>query len=353
MGNRIKFITVLLLTIGIAFSLWLGMDYPPDQKSSAEAKEKPAEVVSPNVPNAKYTVEEGVKVFKLNAEEVKQEVSKGVFMKAWGYNGSTPGPTIVVKEGDKIRVIVTNKLDEPTSVHWHGLIVPNKMDGVPAVEDSPSIQPGESFAYEFTVKQVGTFMYHSHVNVEKQEMMGLAGMFVSLPETQEQDQDQKVDRDYTLMTQEWKLEEPGSEKGMMMSPDDFGSGKMPAGTYEVNPEAMMWNLFTLNGKQFPDTAPLKVKKGERVRIRLGNISMESHPIHLHGQNATVVAKDGVPLPKSAQYQVNTVNIAPGETYDIEFIADNPGAWPLHCHLPHHTAGKNGQEGGMFTTVQYK
>lgn len=340
---------IILVVCLAILGFWIDSGHRSNNKSVVEADAKPADVISPDVQKADFTIVKGVKVFKLNAEPVKQEVSKGVYMNAWGYNGSTPGPTIVVNEGDRIRVVVTNNLSEPTSVHWHGLIVPNNMDGVPAVEDSPKIEPGKSFTYEFTVKQVGTFMYHSHVNVKKQEMMGLAGMFISLPKSNEQN----IDRDYTLLTQEWKLEKPGSKMGMMMSPDDYGEGEVHPGTYEVNPEAMMWNVFTFNGKQLPDTTPLLVKKGEKVRIRLGNISMESHPIHLHGHNARVVAKDGVALKKSAQYEVNTVNIAPGETYEIVFTADNSGVWPLHCHLPHHTAGKNGEEAGMFTTVNYQ
>ena len=347
--SKKRAIAIFLVAGIIVLGFWIGLNNQSDQTSVVEANGKPADVVSPDTPNAKYTTENGVKVFKLDAEPVKQEVSKGVYMNAWGYNGSTPGPTLVVNQGDKIRVVVTNKLTEPTSVHWHGLIVPNKMDGVPAVEDSPKIEPGKSFTYEFTVKQAGTFMYHSHVNTKKQEMMGMGGMLVSLPK----DNGEKVDRDYTLMTQEWKLEKPGSKMEMMMSPDDYKEGEVPPGTYDVNPEAMMWNIFTFNGKQLPDTTPLQVKKGEKVKIRLGNLSMESHPIHLHGHNATVVAKDGVPIKKSAQYEVNTVNIAPGETYDIVFTADNPGTWPLHCHLPHHTAGPDGKEGGMFTTVKYQ
>ncbi|WHY70552.1 multicopper oxidase family protein [Fictibacillus enclensis] len=329
-------------------AIWWGNHSLYSPESTAEAKEKPAEVVSPDVPKAKYTSKGGIKTFKLTAEPVKQEVSKGIYMKAWGYNGGTPGPTIVVNQDDKIRVEIKNNLKEPTSVHWHGLIVPNKMYGVPAVEDSPKIMPGKSFTYEFKIKQAGTFMYHSHVNVEKQEMMGLGGMLVSLPKNNKQ----KIDRDYTLLTQEWKLEKPKSKMDMNMGTKDKSEGEVTQGTYEVNPKAMMWNVFTFNGKQMPDTTPLKVKKGERVKIRLGNLSMESHPIHMHGHNATVIAKDGVPLKKSAQYLVNTVNIAPGETYDIAFTADNTGTWPLHCHLPHHTAGKGQKEGGMFTTVKY-
>ncbi|HET7579093.1 MAG TPA: copper oxidase [Bacillales bacterium] len=335
-------LAVLIIIVGIVLGKsWFGhlSDTTSAREGSSEAKKvQPAEVVSPNIPKAKYKVQNGVKVFHLNAEPVKQEVSDGVFMKGWGYNGSIPGPTIVVNQGDKIRVVVTNHLNAPTSVHWHGLIVPNKMDGVPGVEPSPAIKPGDSFTYEFKVKQAGTFMYHSHVNTAKQEQMGLTGLLVSLPAKPKPKN--QVDEDYVVLLQEWQL-------GM------YKEGQVPAGTYKVNPMGMMPNVFTMNGKQFPATAPLDVKKGDKVKIRLGNLSMDTHPIHLHGHNFKVVAKDGVRLPKSDQYKANTVKVAPGETYDIVFTADNPGNWPLHCHIPHHTAGPSKTPGGMFTIVHYQ
>lgn len=347
--------------------------------------------VTPNVKNLSYKMKNGVKVFHLTAEQVKQEVSKGVFMKAWGYNGGTPGPTIMVNQGDKVKIVVQNNLSVPTSVHWHGLIVPNKMDGVPGVENSPAIDPGKSFSYEFTVKQVGTFMYHSHVNPTKQEMMGLDGMLIALPKkgTTNKIDGLKVNRDYSILLQEWQLEgKPassssstgssgmGTSKSMsgmsssnssMSGPSapiknssakassgmaGFSEGQVPPGTYDVNAKGMAWNTFTFNGKQFPATSPMVVNKGETVLVRLGNLSMQNHPLHLHGHNFTVVAKDGSPLPKSAQYKANTIDVAPGETYDIVFKADNPGTWVFHCHLPHHTAGPNNTEGGMLNTFHY-
>lgn len=352
-------------------------DHSQDKTLAKETdNQKMVEPVTPNVKNAKYELKDGVKTFHLTAEQVKQEVSDGVYMKAWGYNGGTPGPTIVVHKGDKVRVVVKNDLKVPTTVHWHGLIVPNKMDGVPGLENSPKIKPGDTFTYEFTVKQVGTFMYHSHVNPAKQEMMGLNGMLIALPEKGNKIDGVKVDRDYSIMLNEWSLEgkPSGDMKGMDMSgmnmgkdssPKDgnkdnmsgmksFEEGKVPPGVYNVNPEAMMWNVFTFNGKQFPATQPMEVKKGETVLLRLGNISMQNHPIHLHGHNFKVVAKDGTPLPKSAQYEANTIDVAPGETYDVVFEADNPGTWIIHCHLPHHTAGmSDSEEGGMLNAFHYK
>ncbi len=164
--------------------------------------------ITPNLSNAPYQMVNGYKTFHLTAEPVTREVSKGIFMKAWGYNGTTPGPTIVVRNGDKVSIQVTHHLQVPTSVHWHGLIIPNKMDGVPNLEPSPVIQPGQSFTYHFTVHQVGTFMYHSHYNGSKQEMMGLEGMFISLPKNGDRVDGIQVQDDYTLMTQEFELLTP-------------------------------------------------------------------------------------------------------------------------------------------------
>ncbi|WP_235587067.1 multicopper oxidase family protein [Ferroacidibacillus organovorans] len=346
--NRLRTLIVGILVVAVAAIGW-GVWHTQGAVASAATSE--AKVVTPDTPQAQYRVEHGVKVFHLVAEPVKQEVSKGVFMNAWGYNGSTPGPTIVVHEGDRVKIVVSNHLKVPTSVHWHGLIVPNNMDGVPGLEPGPAIQPGKSYAYEFTVKQVGTFMYHSHVQPSTQEMMGLDGMFISLPKNGGKIDGQTVNRDYTILLQEWQLQKPGSMGGMSMPA--YGEGQVPAGTYDVNPEGMNWNIFTFNGKQFPATTPMEVKKGERVLVRIGNLSMQSHPLHLHGHNFLVVAKDGNPLPKSAQYLANTINVGVGETYDIEFTANNPGTWVFHCHLPHHTSGLNGQEGGMLTVFHYQ
>ncbi|TCP27801.1 multicopper oxidase [Scopulibacillus darangshiensis] len=375
----LKFAIPALLIMAIATIGFWQINGKQDGDAFAKEKDnlKTVQPITPNVKNAKYEVKDGVKTFHLTAEPVKQEVSKGVYMKAWGYNGGTPGPTIVTHKGDKVRIVVKNNLDVPTSVHWHGLIVPNKMDGVPGVENSPKIKPGDTFTYEFTVKQVGTFMYHSHVNPAKQEMMGLSGMFIALPKKGNKIDGVKVDRDYSIMLNEWSLQgspsDDGSMKDMdmggmdmekgssskdgkkdgMSGMDGFEEGKVPPGTYNVNPEAMMWNVFTFNGKQFPATQPMEVKKGETVLLRLGNISMQNHPIHLHGHNFKVVAKDGTPLPKAAQYEANTIDVAPGETYDVVFKANNPGTWIIHCHLPHHTAGMSDtEEGGMLNAFHY-
>jgi len=348
-----KSISMILL---FAFALIIGVSFWSDWKLNASSgSTAAAEVKTPNVKTADYVVQNGVKVFNLIAEPVKQEVSKGLFVNAWGYNGGTPGPAIVVTQGDRVKVNVTNNLPEATSVHWHGLIVPNDMDGVTGVEPGTEIKPGQSYTYEFTVKQAGTFMYHSHVQPSKQEMMGLDGLFIALPNAETASKQAKVDRDYAILLQEWQLQDAGMTMSGMggMEMSSYREGQVPPGTYDVNPTGMNWNTFTFNGKQFPATEVMEIKKGERVRVRLGNLSMQNHPIHLHGHDFTVVAKDGSRLPVTQQYPANTIDIAPGETYDIEFTADNPGSWVIHCHLPHHTAGMNGSEGGMLSVFHYE
>jgi FtsP/CotA-like multicopper oxidase with cupredoxin domain len=221
-------------------------------------------------------------------------VRSGDVVDCWGYNGQTPGPTIEVVEGDRVRVFVTNKLPESTSVHWHGVILPNGMDGVAGLQQ-PHIQPGETYVYEFTLRQNGT-----------------VGFFIVHPRAPPE----RVDRDFAIFLAEWSI---------------------PPGTSRPNPAVMLdFNIFTFNSRVWPGTAPLIVKKGERVRVRLGNLSMDSHPIHIHGHRFHVTGTDGGPIPSSARFLETTVDVPVGATRDFEFIADNPGDWPLHCHKSHHT-----------------
>ncbi|WP_019215400.1 multicopper oxidase family protein [Legionella tunisiensis] len=225
-------------------------------------------------------------------------------MTGYGFNGSIPGPTIVVNEGDQVRIIVENKLPEPTSVHWHGLIVPNAEDGA-GTATQPVIAPGKTFTYEFKVKQHGTFMYHSGFNDPKQVQKGMGGMFIALPK------DKKVaDKDYVILLQMFTLPENNSAPVV----------------FSMDP-----NWFTFNGLVMPNFPVLEAKMGEKVRIRFGNLSMSAHPIHLHGYSFKVVGTEGGAIPESAQWPAATININPGETRDIEFVADNPGLWRLHCH----------------------
>ncbi len=274
-------------------------------------------VVTPNGSTLPWTMVGGVKEFHLTVEQCRHEIAPGMVVNAWCYNGQTPGPTIEAVEGDHVRILVTNKLPEPTAVHWHGVILPSGMDGVAGLSQKP-IPPGDTFAYEFTLKQHGTQMYHSHGDEMVQIGLGTMGFFIIHPKKREP----KIDRDYTIFLNEWFVE-PGSAT--------------------PNPNIMTdFNLFTFNSRAFPGTAPLMARPGERVRIRFGNVGQESHPIHLHGHSFRVVATDGGDISDTAQYPETTVLVAPGQTRDIEFIA-NAGDWPLHCHRRHHPMNAMGHD----------
>lgn len=271
-----------------------------------------SQVYTPNVGSLSWSMDGDVKVFHLVAEPITREFAPGFWVNCWGYNGSTPGPTIEAVEGDRVRIFVTNHLNEPTTVHWHGLILPNGMDGVAGLTQK-SIPPGDTFKYEFSLKQNGTFMYHPHSDELTQIAMGMMGFFIIHPKDKE---DPPIDRDFAIFLHEWRV---------------------PMGAKTPIPFEMLdFNLFTFNSVLPPKTESLVAKKGDRVRIRLANVMMDSHPIHLHGHEFIVTRKGGKRLPLSAQYSEVTVNVAVGETRDIEFIADNPGDWAFHCHKSHHT-----------------
>jgi len=278
-------------------------------------------VVVPNGKTLPFKIVNGVKVIHLIAEKVDHEFASGLMAHCWGYNGLVNGTVIEAVEGDRIRIYVTNKLDVPTSVHWHGIYLPNGMDGVSGVTQRP-IRPGETFKYEWTLRQFGTFMYHSHFDTMTQEGMGLTGMFIIHPRNRSEDQ--KVDRDFVLLMNEYRIE---------------------PGTYRPNPNEMTdFNVLTFNGRVFPGTDPLIVKQGQRVRIRFGNLSqMDHHPIHIHGHKFKVTATDGDQIPLSAQMAETTVLVAVGQTRDAEFIADAPGDWIMHCHMTHHMMNQMGHE----------
>jgi len=250
----------------------------------------------------------------------------------WGYNGSVPGPTIEVTEGDTIRVIFKNELPEPTSIHWHGLEVPNSQDGAAGVTEPPT-PPGGTHIYEFTLYQSGTFMYHTGFNVMKQDALGLGGLVVVHPKNAKT----KPDKEFAIMLQEWTFE-PGNPNPNVVSMD--------------------FNWFTFNGKAAPSIDILTIQQGQRVRIRFGNLSMQSHPIHIHGYSWRVVGTEGGPIPEAAQWPAATINVPPGTTRDVEFIAWNPGLWRLHCHRLHHVMNAMADapmgvmpHGGMFTLVR--
>jgi FtsP/CotA-like multicopper oxidase with cupredoxin domain len=265
-------------------------------------------VVSPDVPDMPWRVENGVKVFDIRVEHVRIELIPGRVLDGWGFNGSIPGPTIQVTEGDRVRLNVENRLPEPFSMHWHGLEIPIEMDGMPGISQD-AIPPNGRFTYEFTLKQNGTFFYHSHMAM--QEMMGLIGLFIIHPRRAHAP---RVDRDFGLVLQEWAL--------------------LPNNTIP-NSLAMEFNWLTMNGKSGPATTPLVVRIGERVRIRIVNLGMDHHPMHMHGHQFYVTGTEGGRIRTSAVIPENTVLVGVAQARDIEFVADNPGDWHFHCHLPHH------------------
>lgn len=282
----------------------------PGSRSAAQnrAAGPPIPVITPDIPNLAFTMDGNVKVFNLIAEPVKRQISPWKTIDCWGYNGSSPGPTIQVNEGDRVRLIVDNHLPESTSMHWHGFEVPLQMDGMPYVSQKP-IPPGGRFVYEFTLHQNGTYFYHSHGAM--QELMGMIGLFVMHPKTP---YEPHVDHDFGLVLQEWAL--------------------LPNQTVP-NTANMEFNWLTLNGKSAPSTTPLLVRQGSRVRIRIANMGMDHHPIHLHGHTFQVTGTEGGRIPETAWWPGNTVLVGVGQARNIEFVANNPGDWMLHCHMPHH------------------
>ncbi len=277
-------------------------------------------VVTPNNVSLPWKIVNGIKVYHLIAEEVEHEFAPGLKAHCWGYNGRVHGPTIEAVEGDRVRIYVTNKLPASTSVHWHGLLLPNGMDGVGGLTQRV-IKPGETFRYEFTLHQHGTHMYHSHHDEMTQMALGTTGLFVIHPR---QPKDERPDRDFAFMLSEWRID---------------------VGTARPNPNEMTdFNIFTFNAKVFPGTQPMVARLGDRVRIRIANAAaMSHHPIHLHGYQFRVTETDGGQIPASAQQFETSVLVAIGQSRTIDFIADEPGDWAMHCHMTHHVMNQMGDK----------
>ncbi|MDP4552313.1 multicopper oxidase domain-containing protein [Alkalihalobacillus macyae] len=281
-------------------------------------------------------IKDGVKHFVLTAEPVKQEVLDGIYIEGWGYNGSIPGPTLVVNPRDEVSIRVYNELPEATSVHWHGMDIHENVDGGVELQSSPSIKPGDYVEYNFTINNPpGTHMYHTHVNSMKQLMMGLGGGLII------KEKDDEINDDYFLLLQEFAVK-------------NIEHGELEKGTYPINPHSHSFNFYTINGRCFPDLSHLETKHGEKVRIRFGSLGHGSHPMHIHGHQFIIETQDGNPLPDAMKMNRNSVALASGETFDLMVNANNPGTWPLHCHSPHHMSN-NGTEGhgGMMTALKYK
>jgi FtsP/CotA-like multicopper oxidase with cupredoxin domain len=312
----------------------------PIQKSAAMAPplQPPAgppynPVVTLNGWTLPFRMKNGWKEFHLVAEPVERELAPGMVARLWGYNGQSPGPTIEVVEGDFVRIFVTNKLPEHTSVHWHGQRLPNGMDGVGGLTQ-PQIKPGQTFVYEFEARRAGTFMYHPHADEMVQMAMGMMGFWVTHPRNPGAIPGyQNADRDFCFLLSNYDIE-PGSATPKINTMLDF-------------------NLFTFNSRVFPGIDPLVCRQGDRVRIRVGNLTMTTHPIHLHGHEFVVAGTDGGWVPPTARWPEVTTSVDVGQMRAIEFEATEPGDWAFHCHKSHHTMNAMGHDVPTMIGVDHR
>jgi len=263
-------------------------------------------------------IEDGVKVFDLDVSVIEWNILPDQSVEAYAFNRQVPGPRLRVTDGDRVRINVTNNLPEPTSVHWHGMILPNRMDGAADVTQKP-IEPGESFAYEFTSGQPGTYFYHSHKEPDRQQGLGMYGALIVDPKDPSRDAADDYDQEVVIQLQEWLERDGYTYPAMIME------GALP-------------NYFTINGKSYPETETINMQVGERLRIRfIGSNNNFVHPMHVHGGPFEIVETDGNVVPEEARLLKDTVNVDPGERYDVIWEAREPGKWLLHCHIPHHTS----------------
>ncbi|NHQ89832.1 multicopper oxidase family protein [Janthinobacterium lividum] len=276
-------------------------------------------VVTLNGWSLPWRMNNNVKEFHLVAEPVVRELAPGMMANLWGYNGQSPGPTIEVVEGDRVRIFVTNKLPEHTSVHWHGQRLPNGMDGVTGLTQ-PGIAPGKTFVYEFVAKRPGTFMYHPHADEMTQMAMGMMGFWVTHPKDPNF---MKVDRDFVFLLSNYDID-PGSYTPKIMTMTDF-------------------NLFTFNSRVFPGIDPMVVRQGDKVRVRVGNLTMTNHPIHMHGHEFEVTGTDGGWTRPESRWPEVTTDVAVGQMRAVEFTATDLGDWAFHCHKSHHTMNAMGHD----------
>ncbi|MBN8291848.1 copper oxidase [Rhodobacter sp. NTK016B] len=276
-------------------------------------------VVTLNGWSLPFRMKDNVKEFHLIAEPVERELSEDTVARLWGYNGSSTGPTIEAVEGDRVRIFVTNRLPEHTSVHWHGLILPSGMDGVSGLSH-PGIPPGKTFVYEFDLTKSGTFMYHPHADEMVQMAMGMMGLFIVHPRDPAF---MPVDRDFAFLLNAFDLN-PGAHVPRVMTMTDF-------------------NIWCWNSRIFPDIDPLVVRQGDRVRVRVGNLTMTNHPIHMHGYDFEVTGTDGGWVPPAARWPEVSIDIPVGAMRAYEFDAIHPGDWAIHCHKSHHTMNAMGHD----------
>ena len=282
----------------------------------------------------KPRLQDGTKVFDIGASVIDWTILPGESVEAYAFNRQVPGPRIRVTEGDHLRIKITNNLPEETSVHWHRLILPNDLDGAADVTQDP-IAPGDTFTYEFTATAPGTYFYHSHHGPDRQQGLGLYGALIVDPRDQSRDTFYDYDQEVVIQLQEWLERDGYTYPAMMME------GALP-------------NFFTINGKAYPETQHVSMKVGDRLRVRfIGTHNNFIHPMHIHGGPFEIVETDGYPVPPAARLIKDTVNVGPGERYDVIWEARRPGKWLLHCHIPHHTTNDNTEVeggGGLMTVI---
>jgi FtsP/CotA-like multicopper oxidase with cupredoxin domain len=282
-------------------------------------------------------IDRAARTIHLEARQVSWDLAPGRVIKAMAYNGQVPGPEIRAREGERLRIVLKNSLPEATTVHWHGVDVPNAMDGVPEVTQK-AVQPGETFVYEFEARPAGTRWYHTHFQEHRQMDLGLAAPLIIEPAAPEP---MAYDREVTLVFDDWATGSGpalpptdegtaggrGSMGGMMGGMRGMMGGGMMRGREAAHEPA--YDTMTINGKAYPATPPLRVRKGERLRLRLINASNEhTHVVRLAGHPLLVTHTDGNPL--EVPVGVDAIPIAPSERYDVVIVADRPGAWWLHC-----------------------
>ena len=277
--------------------------------------------ITTDIGDLPFELDGDTKVFHLTAHVFQQQIAPDKTIDVWGFNGSAPGPTIQVTQGDRIRVIFRNELPEPSSIHWHGFEDRIGYDGMPGISQEP-VKPGESFTYNFTIHQEGTFFYHSHMAM--QELAGMLGAVIMHPRVPYRPH---CDKDFVIHLQEYAVLANQTTPNTMM---------------------MEFNWLLLNGKAGPATTPLIVRQGERVRIRFINLGMDHHPMHVHGHTFYTTGTEGGRIPETAWWPGNTVLVGVAQARDIEFVADNPGDWMLHCHLPHHMMNQMASQVGPMT-----
>jgi len=278
-------------------------------------------------------IENGVKIFDLESSVIRWNILPDRVVTAYAINRQVPGPRLEFVEGDRVRINYTNHLPIATTMHWHGLVVPNAMDGPANITQRP-IAPGEKYTYEYTVQQSGTYLYHSHAQADRQQAFGLYGALIIRP--RDRAAEPAADLEYVVQLQEWLVLAGLTYPAMIMD------GGLP-------------NFFTINGKSYPATDTLRVKVGQKIKFRfIGTNNNFIHPMHMHGGPFTVVARDGIPLSSTAQFQADVINVGPGQRYDVIWPAREPGKWILHCHIPHHTLNNNVEEkggGGLTLLVE--